>query len=259
MRKWIVIGVLAVLAISLFFSRWNLSAELETTRGKLLSTQSTLSACQTELISTQAELVLVQTEMASIQEEVAEARKEIASLNEPFIIRYTHSLPASHYMAVSQQEWADLVEETTAGRIEVQLYPAAQLYNDRDALGAISTGAVEVGAFYIHNIAPVDPSWEAMQSMGIPWTQEMVEGLLGGPIGDRLRENAEEIGLKAICYLPWGLSGVTLGTGGSGDPILTPDDLRKRSIRASNSMMTDFDALYGGHGVYISGVNNHLL
>jgi TRAP-type C4-dicarboxylate transport system substrate-binding protein len=135
----------------------------------------------------------------------------------------------------------------------VQVYPAAQLYSDRDALEAISTGALEAGAFYIHNIAPVVHEWEAVQAMGIPWSSEFCEAMLEGDVGDKLRQASEEVNLKVMYYLPWGLSGVTMGVAGQGSPIILPEDLAGRSIRAVSPMMTDFDAKYGGHGVYLSG------
>ena len=172
---------------------------------------------------------------------------------ETYTIRYHHGLPSSHYIAAPQQEWADLVEERSGGRIEVQIYPAAQLYSDRDALEAISTGAMEAGAFYIHNIAPVVHEWEAVQAMGIPWSSEFCEAMIEGDIGDKLRRASEEANLKVMYYLPWGLSGANLGLAGQGDPIILPEDLQGRSIRAISPMMTEFDALYGGHGVYLSG------
>jgi TRAP-type C4-dicarboxylate transport system substrate-binding protein len=162
-------------------------------------------------------------------------------------------LPSSHYIAEWQQEWADLVEANSDGRIEVQVYPAAQLYSDRDAMEAISTGALEAGAFYIHNIAPVVHEWEAVQAMGLPWSQDLIIAMLEGDVGAKLRQASEEANLKVICYLPWGLSGISMGIAGQGDPILLPEDLQGRKIRATYSAMADFDAAYGGYGVTLAG------
>jgi len=166
-----------------------------------------------------------------------------------YTIRYHHGLPTSHYMAVPQQEWADLVEANSGGRIEVQVYPAEQLYKGRDALEAISTGALEAGSFYIQDIALVVREWEALQVIGTSWTEDFMVALWEeeGGVADVLAQSVERVNLKKITQLTWGLCPPYIGLGGQGNPILVPADLKGRALRSTGTVASDFIASCGGH------------
>lgn len=62
---------------------------------------------------------------------------------------------ASHWKTRYMNEFAEGVDQRTDGELEVKVFPAAQLYNDQDALAALGTGAV-------HMVWPVSVRMESI-------------------------------------------------------------------------------------------------
>ncbi len=56
----------------------------------------------------------------------------------------THEVSTTHFKQGMMVKYAKLVEERTGGKIKGEVYPGGQLYNDRDALVALGTGAVQM-------------------------------------------------------------------------------------------------------------------
>lgn len=56
----------------------------------------------------------------------------------------TSEVAASHWKTSYMERFVDEVEEATDGELTVSMFPAGQLYNDKDALGALGTGAVQM-------------------------------------------------------------------------------------------------------------------
>ncbi len=66
-------------------------------------------------------------------------------------LRYAGTLPTSHHNAQGQQRLADRVKELTSGEVEIQVFPAGQLYGARDIPTAVVSGGVDMG----HNLTSV--------------------------------------------------------------------------------------------------------
>lgn len=85
----------------------------------------------------------------------------LATLAGPATAAETLVLPnevaATHWKTDYQKQFGDLVKQKTGGQIEVQVFPAGQLYNEQDALGALGTGSVQMVwpvSVRIESIAP---------------------------------------------------------------------------------------------------------
>jgi TRAP-type C4-dicarboxylate transport system substrate-binding protein len=66
-------------------------------------------------------------------------------------LRYAGTLPTSHHNAIGQVRLAERVKELTAGAVEIQVFPAGQLYGARDIPTAVVSGGVDMG----HNLTSV--------------------------------------------------------------------------------------------------------
>lgn len=55
-----------------------------------------------------------------------------------------NEVAATHWKTDYQKQFADLVKQKTGGQIDVQVFPAGQLYNEQDALAALGTGSVQM-------------------------------------------------------------------------------------------------------------------
>ena len=60
-------------------------------------------------------------------------------------MKYSGSLPVTHHLTESQNLFAQKVKEKTNGEIEINIFPAAQLYQTKAVPSAVATGALEIG------------------------------------------------------------------------------------------------------------------
>lgn len=60
-------------------------------------------------------------------------------------LQYAFNAPASTFPAVQMQEWADLMEKRTDGKVTVETFPGATLLDTGDIYPGVSSGIVEVG------------------------------------------------------------------------------------------------------------------
>ena len=78
----------------------------------------------------------------------------------------TTEVPLSHWKSRYVQEFADGVTKRTGGKLTVKVFPAGQLYNDKDALGNLGTGTV-------HMVWPISGQLELLAPkagiLGIPF------------------------------------------------------------------------------------------
>ncbi len=63
---------------------------------------------------------------------------------EKITLRFPGTLPVEHQITKSQEMFKKLVEERTGGRVAVQIYPAGQLYSDKDLVDVVPRGGVEM-------------------------------------------------------------------------------------------------------------------
>ena len=75
-------------------------------------------------------------------------------------LRLAGTMPATHQLSLSSQKFADLVNERSEGTINVEFYPAGQLFNDETMITAIPQGGVEMGVCQTANWAGLVPEAE---------------------------------------------------------------------------------------------------
>ena len=68
----------------------------------------------------------------------------------------TSEVPLSHWKSRYIQEFADSVTKRTGGKLTVKVFPAGQLYTDKDALSNLGTGAV-------HMVWPISSQVELLE------------------------------------------------------------------------------------------------
>ena len=60
-----------------------------------------------------------------------------------FTYKYGNTLPPTHPMNVAATKAADRIREQTNGRLDIQIFPSAQLGSDTDMLSQVRSGALE--------------------------------------------------------------------------------------------------------------------
>jgi TRAP-type C4-dicarboxylate transport system substrate-binding protein len=65
-----------------------------------------------------------------------------------------------HPAAIKTQEFADRVNERASGKLKIEVYPAGQLFGIREVMGALASGAVEMGGTVgVVSFPPLDKNY----------------------------------------------------------------------------------------------------
>lgn len=113
-------------------------------------------------------------------------QRETASENQVIVMKFAHQGAVNSHEDVMAQYLKERLEEASDGRVQVQVFPAGQLGDEREFLEGIQLGTVELGlvsAGFLSNLVP------EMALISFPYFfdgYDDVDTLFTGPIGEEL-------------------------------------------------------------------------
>lgn len=134
---------------------------------------------------------------------------------------------------LAAERWAELVGERTDGRINMRVYPGAQLVagDQTQEFNALRRGVIEMAVGSTINWSP---QIRELNIFSLPFLMPdyaAIDALTGGPVGERLFEILRERGVEPLAWAENGFREVT----NSRHPIRTPDDLSGLKMRVVGS------------------------
>jgi len=167
----------------------------------------------------------------------------------PIVLRYAGNFPAKHYMTTMMNEWAKLVEQRTNNRVKIEVYPAAQLYSDKDLDRALASGAVDLGQAMANVLAGIVPSTHILD-FAMVWDDwdhyDRVYHNGGWKIMD---DEAREHNMTEVFIMPYGK---TVGPITNKKKVVTHEDLKGLKIRAMGGNMALAVKALGATPVFLS-------
>lgn len=148
------------------------------------------------------------------------------------IIKLAHVLNVDHPVHKSMVFLARRIEEKSAGRMRLDIYPGGQLGQERDLIELLQIGSLAMTKV---SSAPLESFVPEMKIFGIPYLfRDEVHrwNVLSGPIGRRLLLAGQDYHLRGIGYYDAGSRSFYT----KDKPIQTPDDLRGLKIRVMKSI-----------------------
>ena len=124
-------------------------------------------------------------------------------------------------------KFAEVLKAKTAGRIEVQVAPSAQLGDDAAMLTALRTGALDMSANSQGAVANAVPEYAAYGMPFLFTTAAQAFKLLDGPLGKELSDKSAEKGLVVLGYWDNGIRHMT----NSKKPIAKVEDMKGLKMR----------------------------
>ena len=131
-------------------------------------------------------------------------------------------------------KFAEVLKAKTAGRIEVQVAPSAQLGDDAAMVTALRTGALDMSANSQGALANAVPEYAAF---GMPFlfsSLPQVWKVLDGPLGKELADKSAEKGMVVLGYWDNGIRHMS----NSKKPLLKPEDLKGMKMRTPPDAVT---------------------
>jgi C4-dicarboxylate-binding protein DctP len=157
------------------------------------------------------------------------------------VLRFSHVVADETPKGLAVLRFKMLVEQRSAGRIQVLTYPDGQLYGDHDEMAALQLGAVEMLAPSLSKFGRIGfPEFELFDLPFLFGSVADVRRITQGPLGQRLLKGLGRHGLTGLGYFDNGFKQMSANR-----PLLKPADfagLRMR-VQASRVIAAQMRAL----------------
>jgi tripartite ATP-independent transporter DctP family solute receptor len=176
--------------------------------------------------------------------EGAEAKKE-----EPIEVRLAHNMPETHFTAEAMKDFAKAVNQKSNGRLNVSVFPAGQLYDDKTMGNALTKGSVEMGMNTLTMWAGLDPKLEVYSIPFLMHDLEAVHKATDNGLGDMLSEDMEKLGAKPLIWVDYGF-----GYHASNEkPLTGKENFEGMKVRTLSKMGASFLEFMGAAPVTMGG------
>ena len=140
---------------------------------------------------------------------IASAGILAGTANAQTVMKVGLGVPESHFDVRGMRLFEKYVEEKTNGDIQVDLYPATQLGNDKEVLDSIKVGVAQMN---LPGPAVLGGFVKDMTILSLPYlfeTQEIADKVVDGPWGQKLLDKLKKAGFIGLGYGDFGYRNVT--------------------------------------------------
>jgi tripartite ATP-independent transporter DctP family solute receptor len=149
------------------------------------------------------------------------------------VLKLAHGLDTNHPVHKAMVFMAEKVEEKSAGRLRMDIYPSEQLGSERECIEQLQIGALDMTKT---SSSPLESFIPQVKVLGLPYLfrdSEHYWRVLLGPIGKELLAAGQNVGLKGLCFYDAGARSFYTRN----KLINTPADLAGMKIRVQKSNM----------------------
>jgi len=147
------------------------------------------------------------------------------------VLKLAHGLDPSHPVHKAMEFMARRVEESSAGRMRIDIYPSEQLGSERECLELLQIGSLNMTKVSCSVLEGFVPSMSVLSLPFIFRDEDHRFKILEGEIGKKLLLDGQKYWLRGLCYYDAG----TRSFYTKNRPILIPDDLAGLKIRTQES------------------------
>jgi tripartite ATP-independent transporter DctP family solute receptor len=148
--------------------------------------------------------------------------------NEKFVIKMGYGTAPGAPIDLGARKFKEEVEKKSNGRIEVRLFPSAQLGSERQLIEGLQAGTIEMTPTTTGPMGLFDPAYYVFDLPYIFKDTKSADKVLDGPIGEEMLARLEKMG---IIGLAWWENGFRQFTNNK-RPIVKPQDINGMKIRS---------------------------
>ena len=145
-------------------------------------------------------------------------------------IRFAHPAPPAHGWHIWAEQFKKSIEDKTGGKIQVQIFPNAQMGNERDTAQAVRIGSLEMGAIGVGLMNWV-PEMSITDAPFLWKSREQSYRAIAGAFGDDLRKRSLDKGFVLTGWTDLGFRCMT----NNKHPINSVKDMQSLKMRVPNS------------------------
>lgn len=162
------------------------------------------------------------------------------------VYRLGHVVNEKDAFHVAAVKFKELVEKRSKGRIKIQIYPNAQLGDERTLLEGLQMGSVDFAIITSGPISNFAPKFAVVDMPFLFKDAKTAYRILDGPIGKDLLKELEKANLKGLAFAERGFRNLT----NNKRPIYKPSDVKGLKIRVmQNPVYVDTFRALGANAV----------
>jgi tripartite ATP-independent transporter DctP family solute receptor len=148
----------------------------------------------------------------------------------PKRIRFAHAAPTAHGWHIWAEQFKKVVEQDSGGKLTVQIFPNAQMGNERDTAQAVRQGSLEMGAIGVGLMNWV-PEMSITDAPFLWKSRQQCWNAINGAFGDDLRKRSLEKGFVLVGWTDLGFRSIT----NNKVDIKSAKDMQGLKMRVPNS------------------------
>lgn len=145
-----------------------------------------------------------------------------------------HALAIDHPYQFASIRFAELCEKYSNGAIKIEIFPSAQLGNERDMYESIQMGTLDFTPSTTSPLVNFDSSFNIFDMPFLFEDKAHAYRVLDGEIGQSKLDGLARFGMKGLAFWECGLFNFVY----SGKEIKKPEDANGRTIRTMESQVT---------------------
>ncbi|WP_366922306.1 TRAP transporter substrate-binding protein [Metallumcola ferriviriculae] len=155
-----------------------------------------------------------------------------AAKQEKIVIKFSHVVAENTPKGQAAVMFEEKAEEYTDGKVDVQVFPNSQLYNDNDVLSAIQQNNVQMAAPATSKVSKLFPEWTIFDfPFAFPSTEKVQEAMESPEIGGKLFNMLKDKQLLGLAMWDNGFKQMSLDD----QPLYMPKDFEGKSFRVMSS------------------------
>ncbi len=160
----------------------------------------------------------------------------------PIVIKFSHVVAENTPKGQAAQMFEEKAEEYTEGKVDVQVFPNSQLYDDNEVLAAVQQNNVQMAAPATSKVSKLFPQWQIFDfPFAFPDVKAVQTAMESEEIGGKLFTMLKEEKLLGLAMWDNGFKQMTLDE----HPLYMPKDFEGQKFRVMSSKVLEaqFEAL----------------
>ena len=124
--------------------------------------------------------------------------------DEKVTLKMATALPSSHPLVKAMDVLKNKANEKSKGSVTIQIYPAGQLYNDKNMNDAIISGGIDMGLNTVGRWATIVPAMDIFDVPFIFPSYEKVDKAIDSGLGEKLGSELMKKGVRPLIWADYG-------------------------------------------------------
>ena len=124
--------------------------------------------------------------------------------NQKVTLKMATALPSSHPLVKAMDVLKNKANEKSKGSVTIQIYPAGQLYNDKNMNDAIISGGIDMGLNTVGRWATIVPAMDIFDVPFIFPSYEKVDKAIDSGLGEKLGSELMKKGVRPLIWADYG-------------------------------------------------------